>query len=142
MTDTVEGEPLFSRPGGVLELTLSWGAFQRPLSLSPSQPLGAQCSPPVLAPAVMEPPPNRARGLDIRQAWDWLILAWGPPPAHEDIWQSWLPQALRGRASFSAATTVLHSPVTRQLATCLCSGFPGSESDTCSLCFPDCGGLL
>lgn len=57
--------------------------------------------------------PNCARGPDIRQALDWLILACRPPPTHGDIWHSLFPQALRGRACVSTAAALHHSLITR-----------------------------
>lgn len=113
VTDTVVRRPLFSRPGGVLKLTLSWGALQRPSSLAPSHPGEPSGPPPVLHAEVMLPPPIRTRSLDIRQALHWLILACGPPPAHGDISYSLLPQMLQRWASPNAATTNLHSLVPR-----------------------------
>lgn len=90
VTDTMVRWPLFSRPGGVLKLTPSWGALQRPSSLAPSHPWEPSGPPPSLPAQVMLPPLVSTRSLDIRQALHWLILACGPAPAHGGISHSFL----------------------------------------------------
>lgn len=79
--------------------------------------------------------PNCARGPDIRQALDWLILACRPPPTHGDIWHSLFPQALREWACVSTAAALHHSLITRaasHLPSCVLDS-PGSSQTLLSV---------
>lgn len=70
----------------------------------------------------MLPSPNRARGLDIRQALDWLIFACGPRPAHGDILNSLLPQTLLRMSGFQCSHNLPPLP-----------GQQGSRHPACAL---------